>query len=128
MLKYRKGVYNINTVFNTLGDAILINRGKEKVLFDGELVKANSQRLQVFYTKGCVCCACGLVATHFALEKHTENEGYHLNLYGIDAKGKEVLFTKDHIIPKSKGGKNSLENYQTMCSVCNEKKKDTYND
>ena len=34
-------------------------------------------------------------------------------------KGQEVLFTKDHIVPKSKGGGNQMHNYQTMCTTCN---------
>ena len=34
--------------------------------------------------------------------------------------------TKDHIIPKSKGGKNELSNYQTMCTYCNNEKADKY--
>lgn len=32
--------------------------------------------------------------------------------------------TKDHIMPKSKGGADSLSNYQTMCLPCNEAKAD----
>lgn len=31
-----------------------------------------------------------------------------------------------YVIPKSKGGDNELHNYQTMCSICNWKKGDTY--
>lgn len=27
--------------------------------------------------------------------------------------------TKDHIVPKSKGGPDKIENYQTMCTECN---------
>ena len=42
-----------------------------------------------------------------------------MNLYAINEKGEEVLMTKDHIEPKSLGGKNSLNNYQTMCTICN---------
>jgi 5-methylcytosine-specific restriction endonuclease McrA len=33
--------------------------------------------------------------------------------------------TKDHIVPKSKGGKDMLSNTQTMCVICNTKKGDT---
>ena len=45
-----------------------------------------------------------------------------MNLYAIDENGKEVLMTKDHILPKSKGGKDEIDNYQTMCIRCNEAK------
>lgn len=40
----------------------------------------------------------------------------------IDDNDNEVLMTKDHIIPKSKGGKNNLSNYQPMCCICNKQK------
>lgn len=30
--------------------------------------------------------------------------------------------TKDHIIPKVQGGKNTKRNYQTLCSDCNTRK------
>ena len=32
--------------------------------------------------------------------------------------------TKDHILPKSRGGKNHISNMQTMCCRCNSKKGD----
>ncbi len=62
----------------------------------------------------------------------------HLNLYHVQeeeekgewknlAKDGMVLMTKDHIIPRSKGGPTTLENLQTMCSICNGKKGNTYN-
>lgn len=34
------------------------------------------------------------------------------------------MLTRDHIYPKSKGGLNSLKNYQLLCHSCNQKKKD----
>ena len=90
--------------------------------FDGILVKMDSLRYQTFKVSGCVCVSCGLKASHFGLEalKHdTKNGGpYHFNLYGWKD-GKEMMFTKDHIHPKSKGGKDIIENMQTMCSECN---------
>jgi len=40
----------------------------------------------------------------------------------VDAQGREVLMTHDHIVPRSKGGKNHISNVQTMCAPCNSKK------
>jgi 5-methylcytosine-specific restriction endonuclease McrA len=38
--------------------------------------------------------------------------------------GKVILFTIDHIVPKSKGGANTLDNLQIMCEQCNWDKAD----
>lgn len=91
---------------------------------DGITVKMDSQRYQVFFKCGTECVSCGLKGRYFWLEQDKSQTGtaYHFNLYGIDADGNEVMLTKDHIIPKSKGGTSSIENYQTMCDRCNEKK------
>lgn len=42
--------------------------------------------------------------------------------------GSEIELTYDHIIPKSKGGKYSFENGQTLCRSCNNKKGDAIED
>jgi len=34
----------------------------------------------------------------------------------------DILMTKDHIVPVSLGGKDSLDNLQTMCYRCNRSK------
>lgn len=90
----------------------------------GYPVKMSSQRYQLFHNEGTTCVNCGLTGTFFALEQKVKNKDKrcHFNLYGINSNGHEVLFTKDHIIPKSKGGKNVLSNYQVMCYKCNEEK------
>ena len=70
------------------------------------------------------CIECGLLGLYFARErsKYQDTTKYHYNLYGIGPDGKEVMLTKDHIIPKSHGGSNASDNMQTMCKPCNERK------
>lgn len=87
-------------------------------------VKMFSQRYLVFKRKGVRCSKCGIEGRFFALEKHKFQAGtrFHFNLYALDKDGKEVLMTKDHIVPKGKGGVNNLANLQPMCTVCNGEK------
>lgn len=92
--------------------------------FDGFLVKTWSQRYELFLLNH-TCVQCGLEATYYKLEKQENARYYHFNLYGTK-NGREVLFTKDHIIPASKGGPNHVTNYQTMCCDCNYKKGDKF--
>ncbi|MEQ8187231.1 MAG: tetratricopeptide repeat protein [Candidatus Eremiobacterota bacterium] len=40
----------------------------------------------------------------------------------IKKKGKKVTLEVDHIIPRKFGGKSTVENLQTLCSLCNRKK------
>lgn len=83
----------------------------------------NCKRAKIFYKKGLVCVTCGVIGKFFALEKD-KSGSLHLNLYGYNDDD-EVLITVDHIVPKSKGGPNSMINYQTMCKICNENKADS---
>lgn len=94
-----------------------------KISVNNQLVKMGSLRLRTFRHKGTVCDACGLVATHFALEKATygNDESYHLNLWAKQGKN-EVLFTHDHLVCRAVGGKDHLDNSRTCCSQCNHQK------
>lgn len=119
----RKSIHSIEDVRETIKDVLFEKLKKDaKVELDGDIIKGNSQRYQTFFTKGCNCVKCGIEGKYFAKEKRVKDKSYHLNLYGVDDNGQEVLITKDHIIPKSKGGKDELENYQTMCVRCNKEK------
>ena len=117
----RKGVYPIDKVLSKTVPVETKNKDS-KVDFDGDLVKMNSQRYELFKHKGVKCVDCGIEGKYFAKEKHQASKSYHFNLYAINKRGKEVLMTKDHIIRKRDGGADSLENYQTMCTKCNQKK------
>lgn len=84
----------------------------------GEQIK-RSQRIQLYKEKGYKCVACGISASYFAIEKTRKDLTYHLNLYCLTRRGEEVMMTQDHIIPKSKGGADRMENLQPMCDKCN---------
>ena len=119
----RKSTHSIEQI-RELTKGVLFEKDKRnaKVELDGDIIKGNSQRYQTFFTKGIKCACCGIEGKYFAKEKVSCDKSYHLNLYAIDENGKEVLMTKDHILPKSKGGKDEIDNYQTMCIRCNEAK------
>lgn len=78
-------------------------------------VSLNSLRYQVFQ-KSLSCNCCGITGDRFLLQ-HFRKEPYyksHLNLFAGS-----TLMTKDHIVPRSLGGNDSLSNLQTLCSFCN---------
>ena len=91
-------------------------------------VRVVSLRLATFKRDEGLCQICKKVrGSFFALERTLDGRKYlpyHLNLYAKDKEGHEVLMTKDHIHPKSLGGRNTLENMQTACRPCNGKKAD----
>ena len=96
----------------------------KRVEFDGDRIKMGSVRYKVFKFKGSHCYHCGIEGRFFAKERTKDQETYHLNLYAINEHGEEVLMTKDHIVPKSKGGYARLDNLQPLCAPCNVQKGD----
>ena len=105
------------------GKRIQDNIPKEKVVLHGHEVCVNSLRLSTFKLKGTQCVVCGVPGNYFAIEKAANQSSPHLNLYSLVG-GLEILMTVDHIIPKSKGGKDVLANTQVMCFNCNAEKAD----
>lgn len=114
------GRFAIPDVLNHVGD------GDRE--YDGWVVRMSSLRYQTF-RRSLRCAQCGMEATHFLLQMHPQMRTNppnraHFNLYSERPDGRMVLFTKDHIVPKSKGGPDKLHNFQTMCQPCNAKKAD----
>lgn len=116
----RKSIHSIEEIRELIEDVLFEEDKKNaRIELDGDFIKGNSQRYQTFFTKGTRCVCCGIEGKFFAKEKFVNAKSYHLNLYAIDENDKEILMTKDHILPKSKGGKDHISNYQTMCVRCN---------
>ena len=76
-----------------------------------------SKRVLNLLKLGPVCVDCKIEGTKW-IRTRDAGGGIHLDLYSED----DTLITIDHIIPKSKGGKDHIDNMQTMCKVCNESK------
>lgn len=93
------------------------------VKYHGHPISMGSMRYKNFLHHGCKCVKCGLEGAFFLKQKsHKSESTYHMNLWAIGKRGELVLMTRDHIIPKSKGGPNTLENMQPMCGPCNWRK------
>ncbi len=122
----RLGKYEIDDVLKHVS---LNPEDKPKnVRFNGHRIFMGSKRYQNFKAHGNICVECGLVGTHFYLERHKNqmSGNYHFNMYGLNSDGEEVMLTKDHIVPKAKGGLDEIINFQVMCSPCNSKKGDKW--
>jgi hypothetical protein len=76
----------------------------------------NHRRLKVFYSKGTTCVTCGKIGTR--LIKGYGRGRHHWDVYTDDL----YPLTVDHIIPKSLGGCDELDNLQPMCAGCNFRK------
>lgn len=135
----RRGIFNLEEVLPYIGHTRV---------FDGTEISLTSDRYRLF-EQNSACVTCGIEGLYFALERsakriaiqvpgtgrhryemsvmiskppdHRVHE-WHLNLYALREDGTEVLMTKDHIIPRSKGGQDVFWNYQTMCAPCNSRK------
>lgn len=65
------------------------------------------------------CVHCRRKTDYYRLETNTyQSNSIHFNAYSDD----HVLMTHDHIVPKSLGGGNDLDNAQLMCVICNGRK------
>ena len=123
--------YSVNEVFEMLGpEALNISEvsksSRESIEVEGFQVYRRSMRYATFYQKGCKCVKCGKEGTYFQLDADREGGNVenrrHFNLYAEDG----TLMTKDHILPKKWGGKDTIDNFQTMCKDCNEAKGSQY--
>lgn len=110
------------------------NRKGKYILFDGVKVFSYSRKFYFFrkeyeINKKIVCPICKLKASYFKVTPTGSfdqklNPHYTFNLFGVDKKNQEILFDIDHIVPVSKGGKNTKNNLRILCHQCNNNKAD----
>lgn len=110
----RVKVYSPEVIFE-----FMKNNPKEMFYVDEEGNRCKLRRARVFFEKGCKCKLCPTTGSFFALEQWKAGD-FHFDFFAIDQDGDEVLMTIDHIVPKSKGGPDHIDNYDPMCKVCNE--------
>lgn len=67
------------------------------------------------------CWSCGIEASSWIVNKgHKDLFGYAvLDLFASDKFGRPVLMTRDHIIPRSWGGTDDVQNLRVGCGPCN---------
>lgn len=114
--------------FNKIEDILrilVISKPLGKINIEGYPICTDTDRYENLYVNGLVCKSCGLKASFAAIEKNSDSKNkFHINFYGTRATdGKDLLLTKDHIYPRSLGGLDSINNYQTLCASCNGNKR-----
>lgn len=118
MIFLTEKIYDLQSILDILVYTTGKN-GKAQHTVNGELVKVASLRLTTFKEKGVKCYSCDRVGTHFRLQRQEREPKFHLGLWTEDG----IEMTKDHIVPKSKGGYDHIDNMQTMCEKCNGQKR-----
>jgi len=111
--------------FDLMGHPEGGTKRKVSLVVDGKTfnIRTHSYRYPVF-KRSLECACCGLLGTKMILELASNDINPHFNLYGEEF-GNLVLFTVDHILPKSQGGTDKKDNLQTMCAICNNIKSDS---
>jgi hypothetical protein len=105
------GPLRVDEVLNLIGTPNL----KPYATLLGHEVRLTTLKLRSFKANGITCAACGVAGAAFFVEKTLPKEPPYLNLYTAD----NILMTRDHVVAIADGGKDTIDNSQTMCSPCN---------
>ena len=118
----RAGYLEISKVFPHI-EKHLKEEERIRVQIDEFYVNVSSLRLKSFVVNGVACSCCSVKASFFAIERTNGSQSpFHLNLYGVNDSGEEILFTHDHIQARGLGGTDTLNNTRTSCGPCNWRK------
>lgn len=118
---FRKAIMEYDAKSLCMKMALANSKGSGWLVLAGYRIKVDTVRLNLFIQSDRKCVVCGKTADKFVLEHldRTNPSRVDLNLYGKRDDGSDLLFTKDHILPKSLSGSEDLYNMQVMCTDCN---------
>ena len=118
----RKGKrYNADVLLELIRYAVAL--GYKRIVIDEDIITIDSELIACLINDGLDCNNCNRVGMIFVKEREPRKKGkWHLALYSFTKKKKEVLMTRDHIVPLDSGGSNHIGNCQTMCYQCNQLK------
>lgn len=126
--------YDLDTILPLVG----FGKPRFRIVIDGKehFVNTSSVRLECF-KRNQICVTCGIGGNWWRLERTKRddelNRTPHFNFYHRRFQSDNCLkhplkpielMTRDHIIPRSKGGGEGIGNMQTMCYPCNQDKAD----
>lgn len=123
-IKDAEEIFRDDTLSSECTRASFKESGRAQTVVNGFNVYTCSLRYKTFLEKGRTCVCCGRTGSFYVLERIVGQPANraHFNLYCDDG----VMMTKDHIIPKSLGGEDNISNLQPMCSICNERKGNSF--
>ena len=103
------------------GFTILKKEKKDRLVGGKQVSAASGWSLFATLEPGPIACwNCGCLADRWVADKGQNDKlgPPVLNLYGL-RQGKLVLMNRDHIIPRSLGGTDAIENLRPACEICN---------
>lgn len=104
---------------------VTLKKNTNKILIRGKLTNITASRTvktAIKNNKRCISCK---VDSHCVAVVRNVNTGRENVVFLIDNGERYVPLTKDHIVPKARGGTDKFQNLQCMCLDCNSEKADT---
>lgn len=99
------------------------DKKSKSIFITDEISIKKSIRYKTFKNKGVCCEECGAYPKYVKFTHNIECPGkWYYEFIGTRRDNKPFSITVDHIVPKSLGGSNRIENLRPLCNACNSRK------